>query len=231
MSNEQLRKKALFQCCHNCWNGKMTERENKIIDGLKKLYPDAGCELNHGNVFELLVATILSAQCTDERVNKTTPALFAKYPDAAAMAAAPVEDLETIIRPTGFFRSKALSIKEASRKITEDFGGEIPKDKEKLMTLRGVAGKTANVVLGSGYGIASGIVVDTHVKRLAFRLGLTQETDPVKIEAVLVKKIPQKDWIWFSHALILHGRGPCNARKPDCAGCSLNLLCPRKGIK
>lgn len=206
----------------------MTEREKKIIDGLKKLYPDAGCELEHGNVFELLVATILSAQCTDERVNKTTPALFAKYPDAAAMAAAPVEDLETLIRPTGFFRSKALSIKEASRKITEDFGGEIPKDKDKLMTLRGVAGKTANVVLGTGYGIASGIVVDTHVKRLSFRMGLTKETDPVKIEKALIKKIPEKDWIWLSHAMILHGRRVCNARKPQCENCALNGVCPKK---
>lgn len=206
----------------------MTERERKIIDGLKKLYPDAGCELEHGNVFELLVATILSAQCTDERVNKTTPALFAKYPDAAAMAAAPVEDLETLIRPTGFFRSKALSIKEASRKITEDFGGEIPKDKDKLMTLRGVAGKTANVVLGTGYGIASGIVVDTHVKRLSFRMGLTKETDPVKIEKALIKKIPEKDWIWLSHAMILHGRRVCNARKPQCENCALNGVCPKK---
>lgn len=202
-----------------------------IISALKKSYPDADCALEHRNVFELLVATILSAQCTDERVNKTTPALFSRYPDAAAMAQAPLEDIEKLIKPTGFYHSKALSLKEASKRITEVFGGIIPRDKEKLMTLRGVAGKTANVVLGSGYGIASGIVVDTHVKRLAFRLGLTQETDPVKIEAVLVKKIPQKDWIWFSHALILHGRGPCNARKPDCAGCSLNLLCPRKGIK
>ena len=206
----------------------MTEREKKIIDGLKKIYPDAGCELEHGNVFELLVATILSAQCTDERVNKTTPALFAKYPDAAAMAAAPVEDLETLIRPTGFFRSKALSIKEASRKITEDFGGEIPKDKDKLMTLRGVAGKTANVVLGTGYGIASGIVVDTHVKRLSFRMGLTKETDPVKIEKALIKKIPEKDWIWLSHAMILHGRRVCNARKPQCENCALNGVCPKK---
>lgn len=203
----------------------------EIISVLKEAYPHADCALEHRNVFELLVATILSAQCTDGRVNKTTPALFKKYPDAAAMAEAPLEDLELLIKPTGFYRSKALSIKEASKRITEVFGGVIPKDKEKLMTLRGVAGKTANVVLGTGYGIASGIVVDTHVKRLSFRLGLTKETDPVKIEAALIKKVQQKDWIWFSHALILHGRGPCNARKPDCEKCQLSALCPKKGIK
>lgn len=208
----------------------MTEKERKIIEILKQQYPAADCELEHSNVFELLVATILSAQCTDERVNKTTPALFAKYPNAKAMAEAPIEDLESLIRPTGFFRSKALSIKESCRKITEEFGGEIPKDKEKLMTLRGVAGKTANVVLGTGYGIPSGIVVDTHVKRLAFRLGFTKETDPVKIEAALVKKFPKQDWIWLSHALILHGRRACIARKPICGECPLNSICPKKGI-
>ena len=209
----------------------MKNNEKKIIDGLKKLYPDADCELTHANVFELLVSTILSAQCTDERVNKTTPALFAKYPDAASMAQAELADLENIIRPTGFFRSKALSIKEASRKITEDYGGERPRDKEKLMALRGVAGKTANVVLGTGYGIASGIVVDTHVKRLAFRMGFTKETDPVKIENALAKKINKKDWIWLSHALIQHGRRVCSARKPLCGKCSLSEDCPKQGIK
>ena len=208
----------------------MTERENKIIEALRQEYPAADCELDHVNVFELLVATILSAQCTDERVNRTTPALFAKYPNAAAMAEAPIEDLENLIRPTGFFRSKALSIKESCRKIMDEFGGEIPKDKDKLMTLRGVAGKTANVVLGTGYGIPSGIVVDTHVKRLSFRMGFTKETDPVKIEAALIKKIPKQDWIWISHALILHGRRVCSARKPLCEECSLKNICPKRGI-
>jgi len=206
-------------------------KAEEIIKVLKKEYPNAGCELNHKNVFELLAATILSAQCTDERVNKITPILFSSFPDAAAMAAAPIEKIEEIIRPTGFFRSKALSLKEASRSIMENYGGEIPKDKAKLMTLRGVAGKTANVILGTGYGIAGGIVVDTHVKRLAFRLGLTEETDPEKIEQGLIKIIPQSEWIWFSHALILHGRGPCDARKPLCAECHLATICPKMGIK
>lgn len=208
--------------------GTMTANERKIIGILKQEYPAADCELEHGNVFELLIATILSAQCTDERVNKTTPALFAKYPDAEAMAQAPIEDLEELIRPTGFFRSKALSIKETSRKIAEDFGGEIPKDKEKLMTLRGVAGKTANVVLGTGYGIPSGIVVDTHVRRLSYRMGFTKESDPVKIEAALVRKFPKKDWIWLSHALILHGRRCCTARKPKCGECPISEVCPKR---
>lgn len=202
-----------------------------IISALKNLYPNANCALEHKNIFELLISTILSAQCTDERVNKTTPALFTKYPNAALMAKAPIEDLETLIKPTGFYHSKALSLKEASKRITDFFGGEIPKDKEKLMTLRGVAGKTANVVLCSGYGIASGIVVDTHVKRLSFRMGLTKETLPEKIEKNLIKKVPKADWIWFSHALIMHGRKVCNARKPLCATCTLKQLCPKKGLK
>lgn len=201
-----------------------------IISILKKVYPDAGCSLSRKNPFELLIATILSAQCTDKRVNMVTPELFKKYPGPAEMAAAPLNALEILIRSTGFYHSKALSIKEASRGIAEDFGGKVPAEMEKLLTLRGVARKTANVVLGSAYDVAEGVVVDTHVKRLAFRLGLTKETDPVKIERNLMAEIPKSDWIWFAHALILHGRAICNARKPLCAKCPLTALCMKKGL-
>ena len=201
-----------------------------IVRLLKKTYPAAGCSLGHKDPFELLIATILSAQCTDERVNRVTPELFKKYPVPAEMAAAPLKTLETLIRSTGFYHSKALSIKEASRGVAEDFGGQVPAEMEKLLTLRGVARKTANVVLGSAYGVAAGVVVDTHVKRLAFRLGLTKETDPVKIERDLMAEIPKPDWIWFAHALVLHGRAVCGARKPLCGQCPLNGLCPKRGI-
>ena len=169
---------------------------------LKKAYPDAGCSLEHKTPFELLAATILSAQCTDERVNKVTPALFGKYPGPAEMAKAPLKDLEQLVHSTGFYKNKALSIKEASAAIVKDFGGKVPRSMDELLTLRGVARKTANVVLGSAYGIAAGVVVDTHVKRVAFRLGLTKETDPAKIEQDLMRLIPKEDWIWFAHALV-----------------------------
>jgi len=205
-------------------------RINEIIKLLKKTYPKAGCPLSHKSPFELLIATILSAQCTDERVNMVTPELFKKYPGPAEMAAAPLNALEILIRSTGFYHSKAISIKEASRAVADDFGGKVPAEMEKLLTLRGVARKTANVVLGSAYGAAEGVVVDTHVKRLAFRLGFTKETDPVKIERDLMAEIPKSDWIWFAHALILHGRAICDARKPLCAKCPLAALCPKKAI-
>ncbi|HAH31926.1 MAG TPA: endonuclease III [Elusimicrobia bacterium] len=204
----------------------MNKTITEIIKILKTSYPRAGCSLGHKNPFELLIATILSAQCTDERVNIVTPALFKKYPGPAEMAAAPLKALETLIRSTGFYHSKALSIKEASRGVADDFGGKVPAEMEKLLALRGVARKTANVVLGSAYGIAEGVVVDTHVRRLAFRLGLTKETDPVKIERDLMAGIPKPDWIWFAHALVLHGRAVCGARKPLCAECPLAALCP-----
>ncbi|HOW89464.1 MAG TPA: endonuclease III [Elusimicrobiales bacterium] len=201
-----------------------------IISILKARYPRAGCSLSHRSPFELLIATILSAQCTDERVNKVTPALFRKYPGPREMAAAPIGDLEAAVRSTGFYRSKAMSIRETSRLLAENFGGRVPADMNSLLTLRGVARKTANVVLGSAYGIAAGIVVDTHVKRLAFRLGLTKATDPVKIEKDLMAEIPKKDWIWFAHALVLHGRALCRARDPECGACPLARLCPGNGI-
>ncbi len=202
-----------------------------LLKKLKKAYPEAGCSLDHKSPFQLLVATILSAQCTDERVNRVTPALFKKYPGPAQMAAAPLADIENLVRSTGFYKNKALSLKEASRVITAEFGGKVPKTMDGLLTLRGVARKTANVVLGSAYGIAAGVVVDTHVKRLAFRLGLTGETDPEKIERDLMKAAPQKDWIWFGHALVLHGRAVCGARKPLCPNCPLAALCPKNGVK
>lgn len=202
-----------------------------IIKALRKSYPDAACSLHHRNPYQLLMATILSAQCTDERVNLTTPALFKKYPTPAAMAAAPLPDLERLVRSTGFYRNKALSLKESSKAITERFGGRVPRAMEELLTLRGVARKTANVLLGTAYGVAEGVAVDTHVKRLAFRLGLTRHTDPEKIERDLMKALPKKHWIRFAHSLVLHGRAVCSARKPRCGECGLLALCPRKGVR
>jgi len=201
-----------------------------IIQRLKKAYPDAYCSLDHKDPYQLLIATILSAQCTDERVNMVTPALFKKYPNPAAMAAATLTNLEKLVHSTGFYKNKALALKETSKAIMENFGGKVPRSMEELLTLRGVARKTANVVLGSAYGIAAGVVVDTHVKRLAFRLGLTKETDPGKIEKVLMKTVPRTDWIWFAHALVLHGRTVCDARKPLCNKCPLSPLCPKRGV-
>ncbi|HNT97767.1 MAG TPA: endonuclease III [Elusimicrobiales bacterium] len=210
----------------------MTEKTRLagIIKGLKKAYPDATCSLDHKSPYQLLMATILSAQCTDERVNMTTPALFKKYPDPAAMAGAPLPDLEKLVRSTGFYKNKALSLKESSRAITERFGGKVPRTMDELLTLRGVARKTANVVLGTAFGIAEGVVVDTHVKRLAFRLGLTRHTDPEKIERDLMKALPKEHWIWFAHSLVLHGRAVCDARRPLCGECALSPYCPKRGV-
>ncbi len=202
------------------------ERVRAILDGLEQLYPDVKCELDHENAFQLLVATILSAQCTDERVNQVTPKLFAMFPTPAAMAQAPQEVLEEVIRTTGFFRQKAISIRTTSAALVEKFGGEVPRDMQQLLTLRGVARKTANVVLGTVYGIADGVVVDTHVQRLALRLGLTREVDPKAIEQELMQVIPRDSWIRFSHQLIWHGRRVCSARKPDCEHCLLAPNCP-----
>jgi len=202
-----------------------------IASILKKTYPGANCSLAHKNPFQLLIATILSAQCTDLRVNLVTPALFKKYPGPAEMADAPTADLEKLVHSTGFYKNKALSLKAASKALTTDFGGKVPRTMEELLTLRGVARKTANVVLGSAYGIAAGVVVDTHVKRLAFRLGLTKETDPEKIERDLMKALPRQDWIWFAHSLVLHGRAVCNARAPLCKQCPLERRCPKYGLK
>jgi endonuclease-3 len=202
-----------------------------VIKVLKKAYPEAFCSLEHRSPFELLMATILSAQCTDERVNMVTPALFKTYPGPAEMARAPLPALEGLVRSTGFYKNKALSLKEAARAITDNFGGKVPRTMDELLTLRGVARKTANVVLGSAFGIAAGVVVDTHVKRLAFRLGLTKHSDPVKIEQDLMKAIPEESWIWFAHALVLHGRAVCGARKPLCGSCAAAAHCPKNGVK
>ena len=201
-----------------------------ILEQLRELYPDAKCALHHASPLQLLVATILSAQCTDERVNMVTPALFAKYPDAAAFANADPKELEAQIHSTGFFRQKAKSIREACADLVARHGGAVPRTLDELVVLRGVGRKTANVVLGNAYGIPSGIVVDTHVTRLAGRLGLTQETDAVKIEFALQPLVPQELWTLFSHWLILHGRAVCNARKPRCSDCPVAPHCPRLGV-
>ena len=206
-------------------------RVRSIIDGLEQLYPDVDCELNRETPFQLLIATILSAQTTDERVNMVTPALFKKYPTPQAMAKSPLPTLETLVKSTGFFRQKAKSVKGSAAGLIERFGGEIPKTIAELTTLPGVARKTANVVLGTAYGIAEGVVVDTHVQRLAMRLGLTRKTDPKDIEADLMKVVPQDHWIRLSHQLIWHGRRVCFARKPNCEGCALAPFCPSAGLE
>jgi len=216
----------------NCFSMMMENKKRafEIIKRLKKEYPDAHCELTHTNAFELLVATILSAQCTDERVNIVTANLFRKYRKPQDYLEVAQEELELDIRPTGFFRNKAKSIQGASRKIIENFGGDIPQTMEELLTLNGVARKTANVVLGNAFGIASGVVVDTHVSRVSHRLGLTENVAPEKIEKDLTVLVPQKDWILFPHLLIAHGRKICQARKPKCAECVLNNICPKIGV-
>src|SRR5271155_1973883 len=208
--------------------GANAARVGAILQGLDEAYPEASCELIHRSPFELLISTILSAQCTDVTVNIVTKELFPKYPDAQALAYADPRALEQEIRPTGFFRNKTKSIMGASKKIVEEFGGTVPHTMDALLTLPGVARKTANVVLGSGFGIASGVVVDTHVQRLSQRLDLTKNTDPKKIEQDLMKIIPQEKWIIFSHQLIWHGRRVCNARKPKCVECNLERLCYSK---
>ncbi|CAN5634605.1 endonuclease III [soil metagenome] len=206
------------------------KRTSEIIKRLKKAYPDAHCVLNHTNAFELLVATILSAQCTDERVNIVTSNLFRKYRKPEDYLNVAPEELEKDIHSTGFFRNKAKNIQGACQKIIELYNGEIPQTMDELLVLNGVARKTANVVLGNAFGIASGVVVDTHVSRLSQRLGLTEETTPEKIEKELSKLVPKKHWIMFPHWLIWHGRKICQARKPKCAECVLENICPKTGV-
>ena len=201
-------------------------RAREILLILKELYPDATCSLNYDTPVQLLVATILSAQCTDERVNQVTPTLFARFPDASALASADLSELEQLVRSTGFYRNKAKNIQAACQMIVSQFGGEVPQQMEQLVKLPGVARKTANVVLAHGYNIIQGVTVDTHVKRLSNRLGLTKNTDPVKIEKDLMKLLPQPDWENFSIRIIYHGRAVCQARKPNCSGCTLAHLCP-----
>ena len=203
-----------------------TERIDEIIRRLHLAYPDAICALDHSNAFELMVATILSAQCTDERVNKVTPALFARYPTPLAFAEADITELEQAVHSTGFYRNKAKNIKAAAQRLVQVYGGDVPTTMDELLTLAGVARKTANVVLGTAFGIADGVVVDTHVRRLSNRLGLTTHDDPEKIERDLMVLLPRTEWVGFAHRLILHGRQVCDARKPTCALCTLNELCP-----
>lgn len=200
-------------------------RVEKILAGLDKMYPGVTCALIHSNPWELLVSTILSAQCTDKRVNEVTPGLFRKYPTMRDFASASQEEMAQDIRSTGFFNNKAKSVIGAARKILSDYGGEVPNEIDKLLTVPGAARKTANVVLGTAYGIASGVVVDTHVQRISLRLDLTKETEPVKIERDLMKVIPKDRWILFSHQIIHHGRALCIARKPRCAECGIEPLC------
>jgi endonuclease-3 len=196
-----------------------------ILDALRKTYPNVVCALIHRNAFELLIATILSAQTTDVGVNKATPELFRLYPTPKALAAAPIADIEPLIKSTGFFHNKAKSIRGAAQALVKDFNAKVPQTVDELTQLPGVARKTANVVLGSWFGIPSGVVVDTHVRRLSQRLELTRNDDPVKIEQDLMRVLPQDRWIQFSHELIHHGRQVCIARKPRCADCSLEHLC------
>src|SRR6266851_4055139 len=204
------------------------KRVAAILEKLDEAYPTATCELKHENAFQLLISTILSAQCTDVRVNQVTETLYKKYPNAEAFAHANPSELEQEIRPTGFFRNKTKSIMGASKGVIENFGGQVPRTMEEILTLPGVARKTGNVVLGTAYGIASGVVVDTHVIRLSRRLDLTKHEDPKKIEQDLMRVIPQEKWIQFSHQLIWHGRRVCVARKPRCIDCKLEPLCYSK---
>ncbi len=203
-----------------------TARALEVLTRLKVHYPDATCSLDYETPFQLLVATILSAQCTDERVNKVTPALFARFSDAQSMAEAGPQEIEELVKSTGFFRNKAKNIQAAAQKIIREFDGVVPNTMEQLITLPGAARKTANVVLAHAYGINAGVTVDTHVKRLCNRLGFTQQVDPGKIEQDLMKILPQADWENWSIRLIYHGRATCDARKPDCGNCFLADLCP-----
>lgn len=206
-------------------------RAAEIVKRLLRAYPAARCALAFKDPLQLLIATILSAQCTDVRVNMVTPVLFKKYPTAESLAAAPRKDIERIIQSTGFFRNKAKSIQECCRRIVAEHCGQVPRAMEELVELPGVGRKTANVVLGTAFGIATGVVVDTHVGRISRRLGLTAANDAVKVEQDLMAQIPKRDWIDFSHAMIHHGRAICVARRPKCEICPLEPVCPRIGVE
>jgi endonuclease III len=206
------------------------KRIGEILKRLARAYPDAKCSLDYTSPFELLVATILSAQCTDERVNRVTKTLFKKYPRPEDYLKVPEEELQNDIRSTGFFRNKTKSIRGTSQKLIDSFGGKVPKTMDELLTLPGVARKTANVVMGNAFGITSGIVVDTHVHRVSRRLALTKQEAPEKIEQDLIKLVPEKEWIHFGHRVIMHGRYVCKAINPDCPDCPLNDLCPSSTV-
>jgi endonuclease-3 len=209
------------------WNA---QRIQRLLELLDQEFPDADCALEHETPFQLLVATILSAQCTDERVNATTPALFAAYPTAETLAVAEQAEVEAIVNPLGFFRAKAKNIREMAQMLVRDHDGEVPRSLDELVLLSGVGRKTANVVLGVCYGLATGVVVDTHVRRISGLLGLTKSTDPVKIEQDLIRLLPPEKWILFSHQIILHGRKTCIARRPRCVDCPLLAVCGRLGL-
>lgn len=209
---------------------KKLDHATEIHAELRRLYPDAHCALKHKGPFQLLIATILSAQCTDERVNMVTPGLFKKFKNPQAFVDATQEEVEVVIRSTGFYRNKAKSIKGASQKIIDLYGGKVPETMDELLTLAGVARKTANVVLGNAFGQNIGVVVDTHVGRLSVRMGLTKNTDPKKVEQDLMALFPQDSWTMLSHLLIFHGRQVCNARKPKCDDCTLASICPKQGV-
>jgi endonuclease-3 len=206
------------------------DRTRRLLRLLAQAYPDAKCALNYENPLQLLIATILSAQCTDVRVNMVTPALFARYPNAQAFAEANTSELEMAIQSTGFFRNKARSIKECCRLLVARHDGQVPGTMEELVQLPGVGRKTANVLLGNAFGVP-GITVDTHVGRLSRRIGLTAEIDPEKVEQDLMGLLPAQEWTMFSHRMIYHGRQVCHARKPQCAGCTLAKLCPKVGVE
>ena len=209
----------------------LVQRTGRILTLLKRTYPDAHCALHFTTPLELLIATILSAQCTDERVNQVTPALFARCPDAASLAEISQGELEKIIHSTGFYRAKARSLRSCAASLVADHQGKVPRTMEALHKLAGVGRKTANVVLGNAFGLSEGVVVDTHVGRLSRRMGLTRHLDPVKVEGALVRLIPKGDWTLVSHLLIAHGRKQCMARKPNCADCKLRNLCPQRCLK
>jgi endonuclease-3 len=201
-----------------------------LLEGLRAAYPDAECALRHRDAFQLLASTILSAQCTDARVNMVTPDLFRRWPGPAALAGASQAEVEGVVRSTGFFRNKAKSLRGMAAALRDRHGGEVPRTMDELTALPGVARKTANVVLGTAFGIADGVVVDTHVGRIARRLGLTREEDPVKVERDLMAALPREEWVMFSHRLIHHGRRVCTARAPRCGECPVATLCPSRGI-
>ena len=203
----------------------------RVLRALIELYPTVVCGLDHRNAFELLVATVLSAQCTDARVNLVTPTLFERFPDPETLSGADIADVERLVYPTGFFRAKARNLVNLADSLVKHHGGIVPADLEALNALPGVGRKTAHVVLGNAFSIASGVVVDTHVKRLSFRLGLTTQTDPVPIEHELAAIIPRKHWVDFSHRLIAHGRTTCLAIRPRCSNCPLDSICPKAGVK
>ncbi len=210
--------------------GDVKKRARKIAKGLEKAYPDAVCALSHEDPYQLLAATILSAQCTDERVNLVTPELFRRYPTPEKLARSSQADVERIIKSTGFFRAKAKSLRGMAVKLVDEFGGQMPRTIDDLTKLPGVGRKTANVLLGTAFGIASGVVVDTHVKRIAHLLGLTKHTNPEKVEQDLMSLLPKTEWVNFAHRLIHHGRRICIARRPKCTECPLLTLCPRVGL-